>query len=132
MMMKNPTNMIKEVTIFNKINERKGFGFTGAQIASWSGVDASQISRFLNGKTDISVSKFFKVISSMPESFQEAYWTETLNFHHVTKREKKEIHWSVLISEASYTDIEEILNAIALRWAELGKSKTKSKELAST
>ena len=131
-MRKNPTNMIEEVTIFNKINERKGFGFTGAQIASWSGVDASQISRFLNGKTDISVSKFFKVISSMPESFQEAYWTEILNFHYVTKREKKEIHWSVLISEASYKDLQEILNAIGLRWAELEKSQTKSKELVST
>ena len=124
--------MIKEVTIFNEINAREGFGFTGAQIAKWSGINSSQISRFLNGKTDISVGKFFQVISSMPKSFQEAFWTETLNFHYVTKREKKEIHWSVLISEASYTDIQEILNAIGLRWAELEKNQTKSKELVST
>ncbi len=68
----------------------------------------------------------------MPKSFQEAYWKETLNANYVTENNKILLHWSSLISEASYTDLQEILNAIALRWGELGKSQTKSKELAST
>ncbi len=124
--------MNKEVIIFNKINGREEFGFSRREIADRSRLDASLISRFLNGKTDISVSKFFQLINSMPKSFQEAYWNETLNSNYVTDDNKTLLHWASLISEASYTDLQEILNAIALRWAELGKSKTKSKELAST
>ncbi len=124
--------MNKEVIIFNRINARDDFGFSRKEIANRSRLDASLISRFLNGKTDISVSKFFQLINSMPKSFQEAYWKETLNANYVTENNKILLHWSSLISEASYTDLQEILNAIALRWGELGKSQTKSKELAST
>ena len=124
--------MNKEVIIFNKINGKEEFGFSRREIADRSRLDASLISRFLTGKTDISVSKFFQLINSMPKSFQEAYWYETLNSNYVTNDNKMLLHWASLISEASYTDLQEILNAMALRWEELGKSKTKSKELAST
>lgn len=115
--------MTQEVIIFNKVNERPGFNYSGAQIASWSGLDKSLISRFLNGKTDISASKFLQLIRSMPTPFQQAYWAELLGLD-----EKQGGSWRSLICQASTADIEEILNAIADRWAELGKSK--DKELA--
>ena len=124
--------MNREVIIFNRINARDDFGFSRREIADRSRLDPSLISRFLNGKTDISVSKFFQLINSMPKSFQEAYWDETLNANYVNENNKVILHWSSLISEASYTDIQEILNAIGLRWAELEKNQTKSKELVST
>ena len=111
--------MSKEATIFNKINSQAGFCYSGAQIAKWSGLDKSLISRFLNGKTDISVSKFFQLISSMPTPFQEAYWAELLSLDYQDRS------WRSLISKASCVDVEEILNALADRWTELGKVKEK-------
>jgi site-specific recombinase XerD len=47
--------MTEEVTIFNKINELSDFNYSGAQIASWSGLEKSLISRFLNGKSDAGI-----------------------------------------------------------------------------
>jgi hypothetical protein len=119
--------MLLEVTVFNKVN--KAFNYSGVQIAQWSGLEPSLISRFLNGKSDISVSKFFRLIRSMPQEFQEAFWEQTLGLENERELlQSKRLPWSALISEASYGDIEEILNAIAVRWAELGK--VKEKELA--
>lgn len=116
--------MTQEVIIFNKINSLPGFNYNGAQIAKWSGLDKSLVSRFLNGKTDISVSKFFQLIQSMPTPFQQAYWADVLNLEHEGRS------WRSLISQASVADVEEILNTIAERWAELGKFQEKEKELA--
>jgi hypothetical protein len=120
--------MLLEVTIFNKVNE--AFNYSGVQIAQWSGLEQSLISRFLNQKSEISVSKFFRLIRSMPQEFQEAFWAEMLSLENEREllSSPKRLPWSVLISEASTADIEEILNAIADRWAELGKSR--DKELA--
>jgi hypothetical protein len=70
------------------------------------------------------MSKFFQLICSMPTPFQQAYWAEVLNLDHDGRS------WRSLISQASIADIEEILNAIADRWADLGKAKAKEKELA--
>jgi hypothetical protein len=111
---------MKEVTIFNKINERPEFSYSGAQISKWSGLDKSLVSRFLNEKTDISVSKFFQLIQSMPTPFQQAYWAEVLLLNSAQGNEKS---WRERVSQASVSDIEEILSAIASRWAELGKDK---------
>jgi transcriptional regulator with XRE-family HTH domain len=111
--------MTEEVTIFNKINELSDFNYSGAQIASWSGLEKSLISRFLNGKSDISVGKFLQLIRSMPKPFQEAYWFELLG----ERGSFENRSWRSLINQASTADIEEILNAIADRWAELTKEK---------
>ena len=109
--------MTNEVILFNKINSRPCFKYSGVQIAKWAGLDRSSVSRFLNGKTDISLSKFFLIIRSMPTPFQQAYWSELLDL------EYQEKSWYSLISQASYADIEEILKIIAARWADLGKSR---------
>lgn len=103
--------MLREVTVFNKVRERPEFNYSGAQIVEWTGFDKSAVSRFLNGKTDLPMSKFFHLIGSMPTPFQQAYWSELLNLDYQDRS------WRSLISQASYADIEEILNAIAERWA---------------
>jgi hypothetical protein len=59
----------------------------------------------------------------MPLPFQRAYWSELLAIE-----AKSEGSWELLISRASYSDLEAILNAIATRWAELGKPQ--ERELA--
>ena len=63
----------------------------------------------------------------MPAPFQEAYWAEVLKLEHDSEiwRSQKRPPWTSLISKASYADIEEILNALANRWTELGKVKEK-------
>jgi hypothetical protein len=108
--------MTFEAEIFNKINQRSEFGYNGIQISSFTGLDKSLISRFLTGKTDISAGRFTSLIKSMPKAFQKAYWAEYLQ----GTQEQQDATWSALISEASIADIQEILNAIAERWAELG------------
>ena len=115
--------MIREVTIFNKIRQRPEFNYSGAQIVEWTGLDKSAVSRFLNGKTDLPMSRFFQLVSSMPTPFQEAYWSELLG-----QERKEEGSWRSVISEASVADIEEILGALTERWGKLSKSQ--EKELA--
>ena len=109
--------MIREVIVFNKVRSRSEFNYTGAQIVEWTGFDKSTVSRFLNGKTDLSVSKFFQLIRSMPTPFQEAYWSELLELDYQDRS------WQTLIARASFADIQEILNALAERWAKSEKSK---------
>ena len=116
--------MSKAVIIFNKVLRRPEFNYTGMQIVEWSGLHKSAVSRFLNGKVDISVSKFFHIISSMPTAFQQVYWSELLNL----ELEEKPQTWQSLISQASHTDMEEIFNAIAHRWSAL--ENPKKRELA--
>jgi hypothetical protein len=108
--------MTLEAEIFNKINQRPEFGYNGIQISRFTGLDKSLISRFLAGKTDIAAGRFTALIKSMPRPFQKAYWAEYLQ----GTQEQQDSTWSALISDASIADIQEILNAIADRWAELG------------
>jgi hypothetical protein len=119
--------MNQEVLLFNKINSFPQFRYSVTQIAKWSNLDKSHVSRFLNGKNDMTVTKFFQLLRSMPNEFQQVYWSELLNLH----RDKS---WRSLILQASMSDIEEILNALAERWGELVKSrelvKSKEEELA--
>lgn len=114
--------MADEATIFNKVNSRLEFNYSGAQIAKWSGLETSLISRFLTGKSNISVSKFLQLIRSMPSEFQQAYWSELLE---IETKPSGSRSWDSLISQASYDDVEEILNAIAARWAGLGKANSR-------
>ena len=121
--------MTYEVTIFNQINARPDFNYSGAQIAKWSGLEKSLISRFLNGKSDISLSKFLQLIRSMPSEFQQAYWSESLGVANVSQMlERERIPWTELIKQATHSDIEEILSALTERWGKLSKSQ--EKELA--
>ena len=119
--------MIQEVTIFNKVNSELQFRFSGVQIHRMSGIEKSQISRFLNGKIDLGMSKFFQIIRSMPPEFQQRYFQEALAINIKVKDLKKSdrIPWTEMISSADYEDMEEILSALAARWLELGKAKQK-------
>ncbi len=114
--------MIREVIVFNKVRSRPEFNYTGAQIVEWTGFDKSAVSRFLNGKTDLPISKFFQLLRSMPTPFQKAYWSELLELDYQDRS------WRSLITRASSTDIQEILNALADRWAK--SEKFKKEELA--
>ena len=82
----------------------------------------SQISRFLNEKTDLPVSKFFILVRSMPLQFQKDYWYE-LEEIEVGQLNR---NWKALISDASLEDIEEILRALSNRYSELKNSKSSS------
>ena len=118
--------MIQEVIIFNKVNSLPEFRFSGADICRMSGLEKSQVSRFLSGKIEFSVGKFFQLIRSMPPSFQRSYWEETLTLNNVSQMLGSErVPWTALVSEANYDDLQEILNAMADRWAELRKGKEK-------
>lgn len=108
--------MTEEVIIFNKVNERPDFNYSGVQIARWSGLDKSLVSRFLNGKSDISANKFLQLVRSMPLPFQDAYWSELLKIG-----ARQEGNWQSAIARASYSEIQEILSAIAERWGKLSQ-----------
>ncbi|MFP5274911.1 hypothetical protein [Coleofasciculus sp.] len=112
---------MQEVIIFNKVNSV--FNYSGAEIARRSGLHRSLISRFLTGKTDISFSNFLTIVRSMPLEFQEAYWDELLGIKSAQALRSTRIPWTDLIAKASMSEIEEILNAIADRWAQLRKAK---------
>ncbi len=113
--------MLQEVVIFNRVNSRPEFSYTGADICRMSGIEKSQVSRFLNGKIDISMGRFFRLIRSMPREFQEAYWKEILKISSV-KVSGGGVPWTELISNANFTDIDEILSALSNRWSELKDS----------
>ena len=112
---------MREATIFNKINNRPEFGFTGADIARMSALDKSLLSRFLNERSDITLNKFSQLISSMPPAFQREFWKEFHTLADPTQfsEAEKSIPWTELVSKATDKDLEEILNAIANRWTEL-------------
>jgi len=107
--------------IFNKVNE--AFNYSGSEIARMSGLSRSVVCRFLTAKRDISLSNFLTIVRSMPLEFQEAYWDELLGIKSAQALRSTRIPWTDLIAKASYSEIEEILNAIADRWAQLRKAK---------
>lgn len=105
---------MQHITVFKKLLAGSEFqGYTGADISRWSGLSESQVSRFLNGKSDLSATNFFKLVHSMPLPFQQSYWVELLQVG------KQTDGWTSIISQASTSDIEEILGAITARWSEL-------------
>jgi transcriptional regulator with XRE-family HTH domain len=105
------------IEVFNSVLERREFRYSLKELADLSGLGTSQLSRFLNSKTDIPVSKFFQLINSMPPEFQEEYWAELLQ-----QRGSQQDWWS-LISTATLSDIEEILRALSHRYSELKRGK---------
>lgn len=108
--------MAKEyIKIFNILLEKREYSYSLKELSDLSGLGVSQLSRFLNEKTDLPVSKFFHLINSMPLQFQKDYWSE-LNVQEIQSKKK---NWRVLISNASSRDIEEILRAVSDRYSEL-------------
>jgi transcriptional regulator with XRE-family HTH domain len=116
--------MTKNYTeIFNSVLERREFRYSLKELSDFSGLGTSQLSRFLNSKTDLPVSKFFQLINSMPLEFQEEYWAELL------QQSGSHQDWWSLISTASLSDIEEILRALSHRYSELKKGKEDSQAM---
>ena len=101
------------IKIFNILLERRQYRYSLKKLSELSGLGVSQLSRFLNGKTDLPVSKFFHLVNSMPLQFQKDYWSE------INVQEIQSKNWRALISNASSGDIEEILRALSDRYSEL-------------
>ncbi len=101
------------IKIFNILLERREYRYSLKKLSELSGLGVSQLSRFLNGKTDLPVSKFFHLVNSMPLQFQKDYWSE------INVQEIQSKNWRALISNASSGDIEEILRALSDRYSEL-------------
>ena len=113
------------IKIFNIILKRQEYRYSLSELSDFSGLGSSQISRFLNEKTDLPVSKFFILVRSMPLQFQKDYWFELEEIEAVQLNR----NWKALISDASLEDIEEILRALSNRYSELKNSKSsQSKE----
>ena len=103
--------MDEYVFVFNNLlNE---YGFTKAQIERWSGLSHNMVMRFTAGD-NISTTYFFCLIRSMPMDFQEDFWSRILSSD--VEFKAKEIHGPSLISNASHSDIKDILMALAHRW----------------
>lgn len=112
------------IKIFNIILKRQEYSYSLSQLSGFSGLGTSQISRFLNEKTDLPVSKFFILVRSMPIKFQKDYWFELEEI----KVGQLNRNWKALISDASLEDIEEILRALSNRYSELKNSKSTQSE----
>lgn len=63
--------------IFNSLKNQSKFCYTNKQIADWTGFDPSKVSRFLTGKRDLTAGEFFYLLESMPEEFQQEFWTRS-------------------------------------------------------
>ena len=74
-MMNSVTKHYKHREIFNWVRERENFRYTNKQISDWTYFDESKLSRFFTGKRDLKAGDFFYLLESMPESFQELFWT---------------------------------------------------------
>ena len=117
------------VIIFNSLIE--AYGYSKSQIARWSGLSRPMIIRFCSGE-NISTTYFFKLIRSMPIEFQEDFWSHVLSVEQTKEIELiRNPSWYTLISDASYTDIQEILQALANRWSVIvdNKNSGNAKEL---
>lgn len=109
------------VIIFNSLIE--AYGYSKSQIARWSGLSRPMIIRFCSGE-NISTTYFFKLIRSMPIEFQEDFWSHVLSVEQTKEIELiRNPSWYTLISDASYTDIQEILQALANRWSVIVDNK---------
>jgi len=65
----------KHREIFNWVREQENFRYTNKQISNWTNFDESKLSRFFTGKRDLKAGDFFYLLESMPEPFQELFWT---------------------------------------------------------
>lgn len=61
--------------IFNELKNSKTFGYTNKEIAELTGFDPSKVSRFLNGRRDLNAGEFFYLLESLPEEFQQEFWS---------------------------------------------------------
>lgn len=99
------------VIVFNNMLDE--YGLTKAQVTRWSGLSHNMIMRFTAGG-NISTTYFFSLIRSMPIDFQEDFWNRILSPD--IKVDSKQMHWPSLIANASYSDVQDILMALAHRW----------------
>ena len=105
------------VTIFNNLLET--YGYSKSQLSRWSGLNRTMIIRFCSGD-NISTTYFFKLIRSLPVEFQNDFWSSILSSEQTDQISlTRDLSWYTLISNASYKDIQEILQALSSRWSVL-------------
>lgn len=66
----------KHRDVFNWVRSLPQFKYQNKQIAQWAGFEETKLSRFFTGKRDLNSKEFFHLLESMPESFQEVFWTK--------------------------------------------------------
>ena len=108
------TDFNQEVSkIFREVNTLPQFGYTNEKIAELWGKSPSQVSRFINGKTNTYTGDFFKLISLMPPDFKLEYWQRLLTKLGLKIDLNKD--WAKLIENASQKDLSEIFFALGSR-----------------
>ncbi len=93
------------------------FGYSAKQIAGWSGIHESRISRFRNGKLDLETGEFLQLLQSMPEEAQSCFWQHLLG---------KSLSLEQMIKGMDECQLAALLHAIATN---LGKSEQKALQL---
>lgn len=99
-------NLSRYREIFNWIKNQSKYNYTNKQIADWSGVDPSKISRFLTGKRDLKAGDFFCLLESMPEAFQEQFWCRYNPTH------KQIVDLAIVIEDMDLADLGNLLQLI--------------------
>lgn len=105
------SSVAEHILIFKRVNFDSRFNYTQKDISEFSGIDRGVISRFLNGHNDISSSKFFALLSSMPKEFQREYW-KALGLASLLY-EEDDINWKVEIQKADKKTLFRIFSALA-------------------
>lgn len=100
-------NTNKHRDVFNWVRSLPQFKYQNKQIAQWASLDETKLSRFLTGKTDLSSIDFFNLLESMPESFQELFWTK----YDSVKLEPRELQ--IIVDNLNLTTLGELLIKIA-------------------
>lgn len=108
----NKVVLSKYVSVFKKVNEDYGFNYSQTDISRLSGIDQGVLSRFLNGHNDISSTRFFNLIESMPKDFQRQYWID-LGIASLLSGLENNINWEVAIDDADKKTIGKILCLVA-------------------
>lgn len=95
----------KHRNIFNWVRTRKEFKYTNKQISAWSGFDESKLSRFFSGKRDLKAGEFFHLLDSMPENFQQLFWSRY-------NPNKQKTNLDVVIADMDLTGLIEMVNLV--------------------
>jgi len=128
MMTQEITDFNQEVSkIFREVNTLPQFGYTNDHIAEIWGKSPSQVSRFLNGKSNTYTGDFFKLISLMPPDFKLEYWQRLLTRLGLKIDLTKD--WTKLIENASQKDLSQIFFALGSRCDNNGLNSPKPSSL---
>lgn len=101
------------------------FKITGKELSQASGLTEAQISGFRNGKREIELKNFEKLVSSLPPDAYHHFWCQLAQdapgseqcFSSQIAGSSLKSDWRSLIMSATPQDIEEILRLLADRWA---------------